>query len=182
MPSPLCSQRLPVLMQAAPSCSAFLIVPFCLCLPPCTRASSLMPRTLDERPGFPLSQEIGFISPAHFGCPQRATPGMKLGPLVTRFPLRLPLLPTSPLPFTEHPLGARHFMQMLLACPHHKPMRQGFLSSFLPVEKGVYVPKVTPALVLRLWPYHTYTPALLAHWAQWVGLAQRPRQLVSRER
>lgn len=64
-------------------------------------------------------------------------------------------------------------MQMLLACPHHKPTRQGLLSSFPPVEKGVYVPKVTPALVLRPWPYHKYTPALLAHWAQRVGLARK---------
>lgn len=141
-------------MQAAPSCSGFLIVPFGLCLPPCTWASSLTPRTLDERSGFPLSQEIGFISPAHFGRPQRATPGMKLGPLVTRFPLRLPLLPTSPLPFTEHRLVPGTFCRcpwpVLItnpcdrdSCPHS---HQG---------RTVYVPKVTPALVLRLWPYHT---------------------------
>lgn len=42
--------------------------PFCLSLPPCTWASSLTPRTLDERPGFPLSQEIGFISLAHLAA------------------------------------------------------------------------------------------------------------------
>lgn len=53
---------------------------------PCTRASSLTPRTLDERPGSPLSQEIGFISPAHLAAPERARPGTKLGPLVTQTP------------------------------------------------------------------------------------------------
>lgn len=60
---------------------------------PCTRASSLTPRTLDERPGFPLSQEIGFISPARLAAPERARPGTKLRPLVTQTPSCFPFRP-----------------------------------------------------------------------------------------
>lgn len=55
-------------MQAAPSFpSGCFPGPFSLSPHPCTWASSLTPRTLDERPG-PLSQEICFISPVHLAA------------------------------------------------------------------------------------------------------------------
>lgn len=125
------------LMSSRRQLQASLLVasqaPLAFSLPPCTRASSLAPRTLDERPG-PLSQEIGFISPAHLAA-LKGHMRDEAQPLSDTAPSASPLLPTSPLPLTEHPLGARHFTHMLLACFHHKPARQGFTLVFVFTSK-----------------------------------------------
>lgn len=67
-------------------------------------------------------------------------------PLSDAAPSASPFLPTSPLPLTEHPLGARHFTHTLLAYFTTNPRdRDSPLSSCSLVKRCVHGPKVTPA-------------------------------------
>lgn len=136
-------------MQAAPGFpSGCFTGPLCLSLPPCTRASSLTPRTLDERPGFPLSQEIGFISPAHLAAPKghtrnEAQPRRDTAPCAS--PMSAHVTPV----IYSAPTWCQALYPRAPGLSSSPTSKTGILVLIFTIKKCVHMPEVTPAPVLR---------------------------------